>query len=207
MTRAHISSVQSKNIAARPHFVRQRLPQQAKPDRTAVERSACRASPRAGFRSSAPAQPRFCVQPTRRARCGCSRRETTAGQPGPTSVPLAADSWTAIASDYASPSARELAASSPPRVRRGSTDRREVARARRSRKWRRGGGGGAPRAQLEQSPVLPRAGLVESATALAGDVVVARLASASVQDLLQALRARLEAIPALLGDDPWARRA
>jgi len=67
--------------------------------------------------------------------------------------------------------------------------------------------GEALRAQLEQSPVLPRAGLVESATALAGDVVVARLASASVQDLLQALRARLEAIPALLGDDPWARRA
>jgi len=65
----------------------------------------------------------------------------------------------------------------------------------------------ALRAQLEQRPVLPRSGLIESATALAGDVVVARLACTSVQDLLQTLRARLDGIPALLGDDPWARRA
>jgi urease accessory protein len=65
----------------------------------------------------------------------------------------------------------------------------------------------ALRAQLDEKPVPPRSALVESATALAGDVVVARLAGTSVQDLLQALRARLDAIPALLGDDPWARRA
>jgi urease accessory protein len=65
----------------------------------------------------------------------------------------------------------------------------------------------ALRARLEHRPVLPRARLVESATPLAGDVVVARLAATSVQDLLQALRARLDAIPALLGDDPWAHRA
>ena len=67
--------------------------------------------------------------------------------------------------------------------------------------------GEALRAQLEQRPVLRGSGLVESATALAGDVVVARIAGTSVQGLLQALRARLDAIPALLGDDPWARRA
>ena len=64
----------------------------------------------------------------------------------------------------------------------------------------------ALRAQLEQRPVLPRSGLIESATALAGDMVVARFACTSVQDLLQTLRARLDGIPALLGDDPWARR-
>jgi len=67
--------------------------------------------------------------------------------------------------------------------------------------------GEALRAQLEQRRVLRGSGLVESATALAGDVVVARIAGTSVQGLLQALRARLDAIPALLGDDPWARRA
>ena len=54
--------------------------------------------------------------------------------------------------------------------------------------------------------MLPRSGLIESATALAGDMVVARFACTSVQDLLQTLRARLDGIPALLGDDPWARR-
>jgi len=63
------------------------------------------------------------------------------------------------------------------------------------------------RSQLEARPVRARSRLLESASAIAADVLVVRLAAASVEELVQALRARLAAIPALLGDDPWARRA
>ncbi len=52
-----------------------------------------------------------------------------------------------------------------------------------------------------------RARLVESASALADDVVLARFAAASVEEMVAALRARLSPVAAVLGDDPWARRA
>jgi urease accessory protein len=62
-------------------------------------------------------------------------------------------------------------------------------------------------AQLDAKPVVARSRLLESASALGADALVVRLAAASVEELLGALRTRLGAIPALLGDDPWARRA
>ena len=62
-------------------------------------------------------------------------------------------------------------------------------------------------AQLDAKPVVARSRLLESASALGADALVIRLAAASVEELLGALRTRLGAIPALLGDDPWARRA
>ncbi|MGZ6125700.1 MAG: urease accessory protein UreD [Myxococcales bacterium] len=63
------------------------------------------------------------------------------------------------------------------------------------------------RTRLEAQPPAPRARLLESASFLAPDVAVVRLAGASVEELVCALRARFVAVPALLGDDPWARRA
>ena len=63
------------------------------------------------------------------------------------------------------------------------------------------------RSRLEDRPVRARSRLLESASALAADVLVVRLAAASVEELVCALRERLAAGPALLGDDPWARRA
>jgi len=63
------------------------------------------------------------------------------------------------------------------------------------------------RSRLEDRPVRARSRLLESASALAADVLVVRLAAASVEELVCALRERLAAVPALLGDDPWARRA
>ena len=62
------------------------------------------------------------------------------------------------------------------------------------------------RAELDSQPPAARAAVLESASALEGGLVV-RLAAASVEELVRALRARLAGIPALLGDDPWARRA
>ena len=67
--------------------------------------------------------------------------------------------------------------------------------------------GEALRARLLAQPLVPRARVVESASALAEDVVVARFAAASVEELLRVLRAQLAGAAALLGDDPWARRA
>jgi urease accessory protein len=63
------------------------------------------------------------------------------------------------------------------------------------------------RSRIEARPVGARSALLESASALAADVMVVRFAAASVEELVRALRARLAAIPLLLGDDPWARRA
>jgi urease accessory protein len=63
------------------------------------------------------------------------------------------------------------------------------------------------RAGLDSQPPSARASLVESASALEGGALVVRLAGASVEELLRALRTRLASVPALLGDDPWARRA
>ena len=63
------------------------------------------------------------------------------------------------------------------------------------------------RAELDSQPPAARAPLLESASALDGCGLVVRLAADSVEELVRALRARLAAIPSLLGDDPWARRA
>jgi urease accessory protein len=63
------------------------------------------------------------------------------------------------------------------------------------------------RSRLAAKPPDGRARLLESASAIADDTLVVRLAAVSVEELVAALRARLAALPALLGDDPWARRA
>ncbi|HTO96482.1 MAG TPA: urease accessory protein UreD [Myxococcales bacterium] len=60
---------------------------------------------------------------------------------------------------------------------------------------------------LRTEPPGRRERLLESASALDGEALVARLAAASVEELSGALRARLAGAKALLGDDPWARRA
>lgn len=62
------------------------------------------------------------------------------------------------------------------------------------------------RSGIEAQPPARRARLVGSASLLADDVLVARFAAASVEELVRALRARFVAIAPLLGDDPWARR-
>ena len=63
------------------------------------------------------------------------------------------------------------------------------------------------REELDSQPQLARAAVLESASALEGCGVVVRLAAESVEELVHVLRARAAGIPALLGDDPWARRA
>ena len=62
-------------------------------------------------------------------------------------------------------------------------------------------------AGLEGRPVGPGARLLASASALAEDVVVARFAAASVEELTHVLRDALSGAALALGDDPWARRA
>ncbi|HEX8818606.1 MAG TPA: urease accessory protein UreD [Archangium sp.] len=56
-------------------------------------------------------------------------------------------------------------------------------------------------------PVTPRSGLVCSASSLGPDGLVLRVAASSVEALLRTTRQWLSFLPALLGDDPWARRA
>lgn len=65
----------------------------------------------------------------------------------------------------------------------------------------------ALRARLEAQPLAPHARLLESASFLADDAVVVRLAGVSVEELVRAVRARFLGVTALLGDDPWARCA
>src|SRR5205823_1465808 len=60
--------------------------------------------------------------------------------------------------------------------------------------------------QLASQPAAPRAGLIESANVLGADALLVRMAATSVEDCLRAVRERLRFLPALLGDDPWARR-
>ena len=62
-------------------------------------------------------------------------------------------------------------------------------------------------AGVEGRTVGPGARLLASASALAGDVIVARFAAVSVEELSHALRAGVFGLAAVLGDDPWARRA
>lgn len=63
------------------------------------------------------------------------------------------------------------------------------------------------KARIEAAPVARGARLLESASALAGDALLVRLAGASVEEVLRALRAHLAAVPSLLGEDPWRRDA
>ncbi|WP_233261685.1 urease accessory protein UreD [Vitiosangium sp. GDMCC 1.1324] len=56
-------------------------------------------------------------------------------------------------------------------------------------------------------PVTPRAGLVCSASPLGSDALVLRAAATSAEVLLRTARDWLSFLPALLGDDLWARRA
>jgi urease accessory protein len=56
-------------------------------------------------------------------------------------------------------------------------------------------------------PVIPRAGLVCSASPLGPDGLVLRAAATSAEVLLRTAREWLSFLSAMLGDDPWARRA
>jgi urease accessory protein len=62
------------------------------------------------------------------------------------------------------------------------------------------------RAELDAQPPAAASAVLESGSAVEGGAVL-RLAGTSVEELSRRLRARLAALPALLGDDPWARRA
>lgn len=56
-------------------------------------------------------------------------------------------------------------------------------------------------------PVTPRADVVCSASPLGPDALVLRAAASSAEVLLRTVRGELSFLPALLGDDPWTRRA
>jgi len=60
--------------------------------------------------------------------------------------------------------------------------------------------------ELGALPARPRAGRIESANLLGTEALLVRMAATSVEDALRAVRERLRFLPALLGDDPWARR-
>ena len=61
-------------------------------------------------------------------------------------------------------------------------------------------------ADVAVSPIAPADGLVISASPLAGDGMVLRLAAVSLERAAATLRQLLRPIVPLLGDDPWARR-
>lgn len=56
-------------------------------------------------------------------------------------------------------------------------------------------------------PVTPRSSFVCSASPLGSDGLVLRAASTSAETLLRTAREWLSFLPAMLGDDPWVRRA
>jgi len=60
--------------------------------------------------------------------------------------------------------------------------------------------------KLGALPVQQRTNLLESANDLGDDVLLVRMAATSLEDLLRKIREHLQFLPALLGDDPWARR-
>jgi urease accessory protein len=62
-------------------------------------------------------------------------------------------------------------------------------------------------ARVGALPVTPLAGLVCSASPLGADGLVLRAAASSAEALLRTAREWLSFVPALLGDDPWVRRA
>jgi urease accessory protein len=61
-------------------------------------------------------------------------------------------------------------------------------------------------AKLAALPLTPRAGLVLSASPLGSRGLLLRAAASSVEQALHTTREWLSFLPALLGDDPWARR-
>ena len=65
----------------------------------------------------------------------------------------------------------------------------------------------AAKARLDAAPTRRGASLVEAASPLGEDALLIRLAATSAEEALHAARAQLTSVPALLGDDPWARRA
>jgi urease accessory protein len=66
---------------------------------------------------------------------------------------------------------------------------------------------GFVKARVEAAPVVREARLLEAVSPLDGDALLLRLAGASVEEVMLALRRHLAAIPSLLGDDPWRRDA
>jgi urease accessory protein len=57
-----------------------------------------------------------------------------------------------------------------------------------------------------QTPIEPRAGVLMSASAIGDDGALVRIAGLSVERVGGVVREVLSFIPAVLGDDPWARR-
>ena len=55
-------------------------------------------------------------------------------------------------------------------------------------------------------PIEPRARLLTGASKIGEDGCIIRLAGTSFEEVATAVRSYLHFIPALLGDDPWARK-
>ncbi len=62
------------------------------------------------------------------------------------------------------------------------------------------------RERIDGVPLASAARLIAAASPVGGDALVARFAAESVEELVRALRGHLAELPALLGDDPWARK-
>jgi urease accessory protein len=60
--------------------------------------------------------------------------------------------------------------------------------------------------RVNQSPVTRRADLIASAAPVGDGGCLLRIAARSVEHVSQVLREHLAGVPALLGDDPWARK-
>ena len=61
-------------------------------------------------------------------------------------------------------------------------------------------------ARVDAAPLAPGARILAAASPLGKDALLVRFAAESIEELLGALREDLAGVPALLGDDPWARR-
>ena len=62
------------------------------------------------------------------------------------------------------------------------------------------------RQRIDGAPLASAARLLAAASPVGGDALVARFAAESVEELLRSLREHLAELPAVLGDDPWARK-
>ncbi|MFL5311250.1 MAG: urease accessory protein UreD [Myxococcales bacterium] len=60
--------------------------------------------------------------------------------------------------------------------------------------------------RIHAAPVSSRARRIEQANEVGGGALVVRIAAASLEDALRAVREHLRFLPDLLGDDPWSRR-
>jgi urease accessory protein len=63
------------------------------------------------------------------------------------------------------------------------------------------------KAMVERLPPSRNGRLVQSASPLGEDALLLRMAGATVEEVLRALRGHLKEIPAFLGNDPWRRDA